>query len=408
MIDICYALSDEKGTYSKFLGTSLWSLCQHHQEKDLHIHILHDESLTEEGKSRFRQAMRCFQQRLSFYNVEEMAIADLEVLRCELPEAGMSRYTYAAFYRLLAAKLLPENVGRFIYLDADTVVNMDIVSMWRLSLGMHPVAAVAEFDEIGQLADNPLVRAGYVDGRDYFNSGVMLVDRHRFLSVGDVLRDGIHKLKAIAGFSFYDQDILNCFFANDYLHLDIAYNAFVPALQLRGIQQLVPAVYHFDAGSLGIREDDVYDRLFYTVFAQTPWCDGDFLYRFFARMEMQHNKDLLLARQVFATGNRRQRIFCANYASKSAIKELFDFDGDDKYLVIQGNQDWAGRLIQYERVSPKENRLYILFLQRYEEVRQGLCAAGWQEGKDFMDGWRLLPTECGGHLFLGPNLICNL
>lgn len=280
MIDICYALSDEKGTYSKFLGTSLWSLCQHHKKNDLHIHILHDESLTEEGKSRFRQAMRCFQQRLSFYNVEEMAIADLEFLRCELPEAGRSRYTYAAFYRLLAAKLLPENVERFIYLDADTVVNMDIVSMWQLSLGVHPVAAVAEFDEIGQLADNPLVRAGYVDGRDYFNSGVMLVDRHRFLSVGNVLRDGIHKLKAVAVFPFYDQDILNYFFANDYLHMDIAYNAFVPALQLRGIQQLVPAVYHYDAGSLGIREDDVYDRLFYTVFAQTPWCDGDFLYRF--------------------------------------------------------------------------------------------------------------------------------
>lgn len=28
MIDICYALSDEKGTYSKFSGTSLWPLLQ--------------------------------------------------------------------------------------------------------------------------------------------------------------------------------------------------------------------------------------------------------------------------------------------------------------------------------------------------------------------------------------------
>lgn len=408
MINICYALSDKEGTYSKFLGTSLWSLLQHHSAHDLHIHLLHDETLTEQERRRFQQVVVPFQQKISFYNMKRLAMLELEFLHQKLPRVGLSRYTYGAFYRLFAAKFLPEEVTRFIYLDADTVVNMDIAFLWNVSLDGHPMAAVSDCDNTGRPAENPLVMFGGVDGCDYFSSGVLLVDRQKFLAVGDILQDGIRKLKEIPGFAFYDQDILNLFYSKDYLHLDIAYNAYVPVLQMRGVQQLASAIYHYEAGSLGIREDDVYDRLFYTVFAQTPWCDADFLYRFFAQLETQHKHDLHLARQVFAMGSRRQRIFCANEASKAAITELFDFDGDDKYLAIQGKQDWTGRLLQYELVSPKGNRLYILFLQHYEDVSQALTAAGWQEGLDFMDGWSLLPTECGGHLFLRPELIRNL
>ena len=407
MIDICYALSDEKGTYSKFLGTSLWSLCEHHTAKDLHIHLLHDSTLTENEKCRLLQTVTYFQQHISFYNVEALAVDEMVFLRQELPNAGESRYTYAAFYRLLAAKILPVKVQRYIYLDADTVVNMDVGMLWQLSLKGHSVAAVAESDVIGSPADNVLVSTGYVEEYDYFNSGVLLVEKQKFLAVGDVLREGIHRLKKINSFSFYDQDILNLYFSHDYLHLDIAYNLFVPAMQLRGIQQLVPAIYHYDAGSLGVRVDDVYDRLFYTVFAKTLWCDVDFLYRVFARMELEHNRDLHMARQVFAVSRRRQRVFCANDASRAAIEQLFDYTDGDRYLTIRA-QDGAERLLQYELISPKGLRLYILFSKRYTELSQVLMAAGWQEGENFMDGWRLLPAECGGHLYLRPELIRNL
>lgn len=71
---------------------------------------------------------------------------------------------------------------------------------------------------------------------------------------------------------------------------------------------------------------------------------------------------------------------------------------------MQTGKDWAERLLQYERVSPKGERLYILFLQQYNEVKH----AGWQQGQDFMDGRSLLPTECGGHRFFRPDLIRNL
>ena len=146
----------------------------------------------------------------------------------------------------------------------------------------------------------------------------------------------------------------------------------------------------------------------YTVFFQTPWCDEDFLYRCFAQMERQHDIDLELARQAFSVASQRQRIFCANEASQKAIQELFHFWGKDRYLTMRSDMDWAGRLCQYERVSPAGRRLYILFTGQYEKIKQELLAAGWQEGQDFMDGRLLLPAECGGHLFRSPALIRNL
>lgn len=223
MMDICYAIADEKGTYSKFLGTSLWSLCERHGAKDLHIHLLHDGSLREKEKLRFRQAAMHFGQQLSFYNVEVLAAAELDYLRQELPQAGVSRYTYAAFYRLLAARLLPREVKRFIYFDADTVIHMDIANLCQINLEGYPLAAVAEYDEVGYPADNLMVAAGWMDGKAYFNSGVLLVDREKFLAQGDILRAGIKRLKQLEGFVFYDQDILNAYFANGYKHLNIAY-----------------------------------------------------------------------------------------------------------------------------------------------------------------------------------------
>ena len=107
-------------------------------------------------------------------------------------------------------------------------------------------------------------------------------------------------------------------------------------------------------------------------------------------------------------GSQRQRIFCANEASQKAIQELFHFWGKDRYLTMRSDMDWAGRLCQYERVSPAGRRLYILFSGQYEKIKQELLAAGWQEGQDFMDGRLLLPAECGGHLFRSPALIRNL
>ena len=204
MMDICYAIADEKGTYSKFLGTSLWSLCERHGAKDLHIHLLHDGSLREKEKLRFRQAAMHFGQQLSFYNVEVLAAAELDYLRQELPQAGVSRYTYAAFYRLLAARLLPREVKRFIYFDADTVIHMDIANLWQINLEGYPLAAVAEYDEVGYPADNLMVAAGWMDGKAYFNSGVLLVDREKFLAQGDILWAGIKRLKQLKGFVFYD------------------------------------------------------------------------------------------------------------------------------------------------------------------------------------------------------------
>ena len=50
MIDICYGLYDRNGRYSKFVGTSMVSIFENTSEK-ITIHILHDNTLTEDNLS---------------------------------------------------------------------------------------------------------------------------------------------------------------------------------------------------------------------------------------------------------------------------------------------------------------------------------------------------------------------
>lgn len=97
-------------------------------------------------------------------------------------------WTRTIFYRLVLDKLLPKRHSRILYLDADTVVEGNIVQLWETDLeGRTLLAAqertvscprfgVARWKELGFDPDLP-----------YFNSGVMVVDMNRWreLNVGE-------------------------------------------------------------------------------------------------------------------------------------------------------------------------------------------------------------------------------
>jgi lipopolysaccharide biosynthesis glycosyltransferase len=101
----------------------------------------------------------------------------LELRRLNL--AGLNGFpplngSLAAYYRLLATQFM--EVDRFLYLDADTVCDLDVSVLQTLELGHIPAAWVPEAplagavdrrlaDQLGNRADEP-----------YFNSGVILVN----------------------------------------------------------------------------------------------------------------------------------------------------------------------------------------------------------------------------------------
>lgn len=124
----------------------------------------------------------------------------------------------ATFYRLLFPALLPSDIERFLYIDTDTIVTMDLLELFNLDMGTAPVAAVSD----AIFHTRPEVGV-YTNG-GYFNAGVLLIDRRKWLelNLSEKAVDFLKKNHKVA--SFLDQDALNAILVNNWYHLESKYN----------------------------------------------------------------------------------------------------------------------------------------------------------------------------------------
>jgi len=101
----------------------------------------------------------------------------------------------ATYYRLLAPKLLPPDVSKFIFLDADLLVRRDLTALWQESMEGLPCAAVQDIGAPFVDSAIALPQMDYAGGavvnerpipnyqalrlsptNPYFNGGVLIVD----------------------------------------------------------------------------------------------------------------------------------------------------------------------------------------------------------------------------------------
>jgi lipopolysaccharide biosynthesis glycosyltransferase len=88
----------------------------------------------------------------------------------------------ASLFRLLAPELLPASCQRFVYLDADVLVEDSLQELWELDLGDHLLAAVGDpwISWLGAPSALPWEEMDLNPGAEYFNAGVLLVDVARW------------------------------------------------------------------------------------------------------------------------------------------------------------------------------------------------------------------------------------
>ena len=89
---------------------------------------------------------------------------------------GVEHISPAAYLRLMMVEALDPAIQRVLYLDADIIINGDILPLWTTPLGGKVCAAVADAwvnaEEFGE-------KWHLQAGGHYFNSGVMLFDLDR-------------------------------------------------------------------------------------------------------------------------------------------------------------------------------------------------------------------------------------
>lgn len=85
-----------------------------------------------------------------------------------------SRYPKEIYYRIFAARYLPDTLERVLYLDPDLVVNGSILPLYQMDMGDYYFAAASHTGAFLQKAN--ALRLDMEEDAPYINSGVMLMN----------------------------------------------------------------------------------------------------------------------------------------------------------------------------------------------------------------------------------------
>ena len=131
-----------------------------------------------------------------------------------------SRYPTEMYYRLLASRLLPQELNRIIYLDPDILVINPLRPLWETNMSGWLFGAAAHTGKTELANDVNRLRLGVE--HDYYNSGVLLMDLE--LGRDEIIPEEIfryveeHRMELLLP----DQDLLNAMFGERIFPLDDA------------------------------------------------------------------------------------------------------------------------------------------------------------------------------------------
>ena len=128
------------------------------------------------------------------------------------------RYPKEIYYRIFAAKYLPENIGRVLYLDPDLVVNKSLAELYGMPMGTAFFAAASHIGNLLHFINE--LRLDIDSEMPYINSGVMLINLHR-LRMEQKSSDVFDYIESHRGkLILPDQDIISGLYGDRIIPLD--------------------------------------------------------------------------------------------------------------------------------------------------------------------------------------------
>ncbi|MFM7546529.1 MAG: glycosyltransferase family 8 protein [Synechococcales cyanobacterium] len=131
----------------------------------------------------------------------------------------------AYYYRLLMAEILPKEVSRAIYLDADMIVLGDLQDLWDMDMEDSFVMAAINGNHLSTAPGLSNYRELNLDPKaEYFNAGLLVanLDKWRETNIAAVFFDFLEKNKDTI--KTHDQDILNAVLAGRWKKISSQWN----------------------------------------------------------------------------------------------------------------------------------------------------------------------------------------
>lgn len=147
--------------YVQHMGVALTSIILNNPDVNFSFHIIYD-GMTEADLEKLKRLSELYHQSVTLYQVGNPSLLD--------NLKTMSHISKAVYYRLMLPYILPQHLGKVIFLDADLVCCGDIRGLWHSTMGDAPVAA-----KLIHAFEDQISRLGLKNGL-YLNAGVLLIN----------------------------------------------------------------------------------------------------------------------------------------------------------------------------------------------------------------------------------------
>ena len=400
MIHVCFGLYDKTGRYSKFTGTAMLSIFENINPAlrlpSVTVHILHDNTLTLDNREKFSYLAGQYNQLVKFYNVEELCAEKIAEVKKFVSIIFKTRLSIATFYRFFITNVLPPEINKFIYLDSDIIVNLDIEKLWKVDLGDKLVAAVPEyFNGINSQKMIPMCREGIIKAEDYFNAGVLLLNSKFIKGKEETLQSELKFIGEHPEYGLFDQDILNRIFSTNYVKLPVEFNYFIKSHSHSEEDFSFGKIYHYtDSNSgIGITLDtsNPFSQLWMHHFIKTPWFDEKAIGRLYEGVRQMNVglKNSML--KVSAMMSGKTRAFFTLQPNVEATKKIFSIR-DDEEIILADNPNSLQKLIDAMKLS-KGKKVFFILVPGFPF--QVLAQAGFVFAEDFLNGMDFLSEAHG-------------
>ena len=393
MIHVCFAFRDETGSFAKFAGTSMLSVFENISKPlpSVTVHILHDDTLTDDNRNKFSYLAGRRGQLVKFYNIEKLCAEKLAEMTALFSDMEDARFNKSVLYKFFVPQVLSTDITKAIYLEPTVIVNRDISELWRVDLG-DKILGVVPALSIGpdiHTADK-IVADGFVDKDNYFNSGVMLMNLNLLRGEEKKIIEGMKFAGEHKYFNLLDQTVLNHCFSLQTVKLPAQFNCFV-RLARKNKESVEKKIYYYTSYSLQLDMSDPFNLMWMNYFAKTPWFDAAAIGRLYGSFQQVHArlKKSLVNFSALMAG--RTRGFCATPDYVDEMKKVF-FVRENEELILLKDQAAYKELFEAMRNARGKK---VFFIMAPGFPFGALTKIGFVFGRDFLNAMEFLSEEQG-------------
>ena len=154
-----------------------------------------------------------------YLDCNRFKLLDIKINDALLDDAPIiDRYPKEMYYRIFAARYLPQDMDKILYLDPDLIVRKDLQSLYDLNIDNYYFAAATHVPE--PLRKLNQIRLQALEEGPYINSGVMLMNL-KMLRQHQNYNQVFEYIKKNKNLLFLpDQDVISAIYASKILSID--------------------------------------------------------------------------------------------------------------------------------------------------------------------------------------------